>query len=307
MIFSLYIHPNGVWLVPDNLAWLTVSILLILPATGRPPTIPYFACSGLVLLIAVSVRQPNIWLASIPWATGLSYLLFTNFQKQKKLFCIGSAILCTVPAFLLLWYFYSIWGGLVPPTVQARHERSLSYCVPPFFFSIFFVYSIFYAPILFSAVKGLLNRRAYSWIASGALLGFLIAVFPATDYNWEQGRFSGFWNFIRLAPTIGHTSVLLIITSSLGGAVFFSWLLLLKKEFRVIIFFSSLAFTLALIPNALVLERYFAGFVFILMFTMLYHTDKINWKKLPASVLIGPAVFTLINLYFLYRGIFPGT
>ncbi len=164
MIFSLYILPDGVWLVPDNMAWLTVSILLLLPATGRPPTIPYFACSGLVLLIAILVRQPNIWLASVPWATGLSYLLFSNSPNQKKMICIWSAILCTIPAFFLLWYFYSIWGGLVPPTVQARHERELSYCVPPFFFSIFFVYSFFYAPILFSAIKDFCNRRAYFWV-----------------------------------------------------------------------------------------------------------------------------------------------
>ena len=33
MIFSLYILPNGVWIVPDNLAWLTVGIIFFLAVT----------------------------------------------------------------------------------------------------------------------------------------------------------------------------------------------------------------------------------------------------------------------------------
>jgi len=306
MIFSLYFLPDGVWLVPDNLAWLTVGVLFILTAT-RPLTTSYLACTCLVLLLAVAVRQSNIWLATIPWTAGLSYLLFDHSQKQKKNLSVGLAFLVTVPAFLLLFYFYTTWGGLVPPSVQGRHERSLSYCVPAFFISIFFIYSMFYAPIVIQAVRKISSRRAYFFMAVGSILGFLIAVIPATDYNYEAGRFSGFWNFVRLAPTIGHTSVLLTVTSSLGGAVFISWLLLLKKEFRLTIFLSSLAFVLALIPNTLVLERYFSVFVFILIFIMLFHTDKISWEELPDSALIGPAVFTLINFLFLCRGIFPGT
>lgn len=305
MIFSLYIHPDGVWLVPDNLAWLTVAILLIITLKTYPPKISTFFTSGLIVFFAVAVRQPNIWLAAVPWATGLSYLLFSDSPKQKKLFVCGLSILCTVPAFVLLYYFFNLWGGLVPPSFQSLHERGLSFSVLPFFLSIFLVYSVFYTPLVFRALTNSLNRPALYFIAAGSLIGFLIAVLPDTDYNYKMGRLSGFWNFVRLAPSIGHTSVLLTISSTLGGAAFCGWLLLLKKELRFIIFISSLAFTFALIPNLLVLERYFAGFIYIILFIMLYSTEKIKWEKLPALVWIGPVLFTLINLLFLCRGIFP--
>lgn len=305
MIFSLYIFPDGVWLVPDNLAWLTVGIIFILTATYSLNT-EYFVCTGIVLLMAVAVRQPNIWLASVPWAAALSYMLFHNNQKEKKIVYIGMSLLITMPALLLLFYFYHTWGGLVPPSLQVRHERSMSYCVPAFFLSIFLIYSIFYTPTLIHALKKNATHRAYHFIATGSCIGFLIAVIPATDYNYDAGRFSGFWNFVQLAPTIGHTSILLLITSSLGGAVFCSWLLLLKKEFRLTIFLSSLGFVSALIPNALVLERYFSGFVFILIFIMLYHTDDVHWEDLSILTLIGPAMFAIINFAFMFRGIFSG-
>ena len=176
--------------------------------------------------------------------------------------------------------------------------------MPAFFLTIFLVYSIFYAPIVFKAFLKNTTRSRYYYITAGFCLGLLAAVIPATDYNYEAGRFSGFWNFVRLAPDIGHTSILLLITSSLGGAAFLSWLLLLKKELQLTIALSSLAFVLARIPNALVLERYFAGFVFILIYIILYSTDKIVWIDLPNLAFIGPVLFALINFLFLCRGIF---
>ena len=112
-------------------------------------------------------------------------------------------------------------------------RKSISYCVPAFFLTIFLVYSIFYAPIVFKAFKKNTTRSRYYYITAGFCLGLLAAVIPATDYNYEAGRFSGFWNFVRLAPDIGHTSILLLITSSLGGAAFLSWLLLLKKRVAI--------------------------------------------------------------------------
>jgi len=182
----------------------------------------------------------------------------------------------------------------------------MSYCAPAFFLSVFLVYSIFYSPIVIPALKKIATRSAYPFIATGLAVGFLVAVIPATDYNYDAGRFSGFWNFVRLAPNIGHTSILLTITSSLGGAMFFSWLLLLKKDLRITILLATVGFTLALIPNTLVLERYFAGFVFILIFILLYSTDKIAWKELSNRVMIGPGLFAVISFLFMCRGIFPG-
>jgi hypothetical protein len=303
MILSLYFLPDGVWIVPDNLAWLTVAAIILLTVNAAPGP-GYYICTGTILMIAVLVRQSNLWLAAVPWSIGLMPFLFKDIRPENKMLHALLSILVTLPAFLVLFYFYHIWGGLVPPAVQVRHGRGMSYCVPAFFLSIFLVYSVFYIPFVMQALKKTITRSTAPFIGSGFCIGFLAAVIPATDFNHEAGRFSGFWNFVRLAPDIGHVSTLLTITSSLGGAMLFSWLLLLKKDLRITILLATVAFTLALIPNTLVLERYFAGFVFILIFLILAGTDKIEWAKLPNKALIGPAVFAVISFMFTCYGLF---
>jgi hypothetical protein len=304
MILSLYFLPDGVWIVPDNLAWLTVAAIFILTATC-PPGAGYFISTGIVLFLAVTVRQSNLWLASVPWAVGISPLLLHGIVRKNKIAIAGVSFLITIPAFLILYYFYHTWGALVPPAVQVRHGRGMSYCVPAFFLSVFFIYTVFYVPVVLQTFKKIITRSALPFVAAGMAIGFLVAVIPATDFNYDAGRFSGFWNFVRLAPNIGHTSVLLTITSTLGGGMLFCWLLLVDREFRFILGLAIPAFVLALIPNTLVLERYFAVFVFILLFIILYRTDKIAWDEIPYKALIGPALFAVISFLFMCRGLFP--
>jgi hypothetical protein len=231
--------------------------------------------------------------------------LYKDIRQENKTLHALLSILVTLPAFLVLFYFYHTWGGLVPPAVQVRHGRGMSYCVPAFFLSIFLIYSVFYIQFVLRALRKIITRSTIPFIGAGFCIGFLAAVIPATDFNHEAGRFSGFWNFVRLAPDIGHTSTLLTITSSLGGAMLFSWLLLLRKDLRIMILAATLAFILALIPNTLVLERYFAGFVFIIIFLILSMTDKIAWTELSNRTLVGPALFAVISFLFMCRGIFP--
>ena len=303
MIFSLYFLPDGVWLVPDNLAWLTVATIFILSATC-PPGARYFIWTAIVLLFAVTIRQSNLWLAAVPWAVGITPLLFHTDRQQNKIAIAGVSLLITLPAFLVLFYFYHTWGALVPPAVQVRHGRGMSFSVPAFFLSVFFIYTVFYMPVVLQAFKKTITRSALPFIGAGFVIGFLAAVIPATDFNYDAGRFSGFWNFVRLAPNIGHTSVLLTITSTLGGAMLSCWLLLVDRKFRFVLLVACLAFVLALIPNTLVLERYFAVFVFILLFMILYRTDKVAWDEIPARAMIGPALFAVISFLFMCRGIF---
>ncbi len=305
MIFSLYFLPDGVWVVPDNLAWLTVWGLFVL-STTMPLNGKYLFFAGVVVFMAVTVRQLNLWLATVLWAAGLSLPLFHGgwIKKNVVFFCLS--FLVTVPAFFVLWYFVRLWGGLVPPSLQSHHISHMSYCVPSFFLSVFFVYSSFYTPIVIAALNKIDRRDVYQCAVAGFCLGFFAAVIPETTYNYDAGRFSGFWNLVRFAPTIGHTSTLIVITSSLGGAALFSWVLLLKKEFRIIVLFPTLSFVAANTANQVVLERYFSGFIFILMFLILSQTDRIVWKELPRLVWSGPVLFAMVNLVFLYRGIVPG-
>ncbi len=303
MIFSLYILPDGVWLVPDNLAWLTVGLMFALAVTCSA-TWSYFLWSGVVLLVAVAVRQSNLWLAALPGAMALSSLCYEKLTGNEKIKHILAAVLVATPAILLLTYFYQLWDGLVPPRMQGRHQH-FSYSAPAFFLTLFFVYSFFYLPLIWTACKKMLSITTFIIIGAGFATGCLLALFPATDYNYDAGRFSGFWNFVRLAPVMGNTSILLLCTSSIGGALLAGWLLLLKREIRLVLLLTIIGYVLSLVCNAVLYERYFSGFLFILIFSILYKTDEIDWDELPAWSMVGPLLFTCVNALYLFLGHLP--
>jgi hypothetical protein len=64
MIFSIYVFPSGVWLLPDNLAWLTVFCLLQLALHFRDSW-RWYLTAALGLVAAVLVRQSNLWLCAV--------------------------------------------------------------------------------------------------------------------------------------------------------------------------------------------------------------------------------------------------
>jgi hypothetical protein len=297
LIFSIYFLPAGVWLLPDNLAWLSVAVIL-LRASQLPLTKQHYILMGLVLFGAVLVRQSNLWLAAIIWASALSAAFF---EKRNV---IVIAVIATLPAFCLLFAISQYWGGLVPPSFQNIHQH-FSFSVPAFFFAAFAFYSLFYLPIIFFSLK---QRIDWRWIAIGALIGFSVALGVDTDYNRAAGRFSGLWNFVKLAPVIGHKSVLLIILSTIGGGLYCAMLLLLTKPVRLVIGLSTLAFIVALIPNQFVYERYFSGFIFILLVVFVSHSTRVGHDekaiiKPPRWVWVAPLIFALFNGLILFRGL----
>ena len=301
MIYSIYIFPAGVWLLPDNLAWLSVAGILIL-AMDSPPTKKQYIYLGFILITAMLIRQPNLWLAAAIWGSSLAYYFFEKQSLDKKLSMILQSILATVPAFVLFYMFYQMWGGLVPPSFQIAHEH-ISLSVPAFFFAAFFVYSLFFFPIFFGSIKHLIFENKYRWIMFGLVLGFVVSILPDTSYSVELGRSSGLWNFVKLAPSYLNKSSLIVVLSTLGGGMYFSMMLLIKKDLRFIIMLSTLAFLVALIPNAFVYERYFTGYIFIVIYLVLSQSTVQRWNVSSIMIWVSPIVFTILNLFILIRGI----
>jgi len=301
MIFSIYIFPAGVWLLPDNLAWLTVVAVMIL-SIKMPLNRLQYIYMGLLLVFAMIVRQPNLWLAATIWSVSLAYLLFGKDSNKNKIFAVLLSVIVTVPAFFIFYIFYLGWNGLVPPSFQAAHEY-MSFSVPAFFLALFFVYGLFYLPIVFLSLKSFTRSYKLYWIGIGMLLGLITSLLPDTTYNVELGRSSGLWNIIKLGPTIENKSLLMMILSTLGGGMYFSFLLLVKKNLRLVILFSTLAFLLALIPNAFVYERYFSGFIFILIFIILSQTEIIKATYSQKLIWIVPLIFSILNIMVLTTGV----
>jgi hypothetical protein len=285
--------------LPDNLAWVSVAIILI-QASKMPLTRGQYLFAGLVLLGAMLVKQTNLWLAGVIWATGLANILYYQQRTiSEKAVTAQLAMVVTLPAFILFYLIYQLWGGLVPPSFQKIHQH-ISWSVPAFFFAVFAVYSAFYLPILFSQLR---QKCRFNWIGFGLLLGFVVAIVVDTNYDPAAGRLSGLWNFVKFTPVIDNKSVLLIALSSFGGGLYCAMLQLLEKSLRLVIVLATLAFVIFLIPNLFVYERYFSSFIFILLMIFVSRIDKQNLMTLSCWVWTGPVLFTLLNIALLFRGV----
>ncbi|WP_419146705.1 hypothetical protein [Pseudoalteromonas 'SMAR'] len=300
MIFSIYIFPSGVWLLPDNLAWLTVVVSISI-ATKPLLTKFDFITLGLLLVAAMLVRQPFLWLASLIWAV----IIITIYEKEKTYFQAAKyifwGVVTTLPAFILFYLFTSLWGGVVPPSFQGNHQ-SISYSSPAFFFSVFFSYSIFFIPLIIALYRDVQRECNWRWIFLGALMGFLLAVFPDTSYSRELGRFSGLWNLVQVFPAINEKSLLIILLSTLGGGCFAFMISTLSRRTGFILLSATLAFVTSLMFNKYVFERYVSGFIFIYIYFVISNFE-IFYADFKRSIFwMGPAIFSIINLLILLRG-----
>lgn len=307
MVLSVYILPAGVWLLPDNLAWLTVAWLMF-QINSSPFTNKQLVYIAIVLALAVFIRQTYLWLTAIVWASGLSVLIeqfktkpFTNKNGPIAIYPL-KCILCTIPAFIVIAYLGITWGGLVPPSFQSIHHH-ISPSTPAFFFALFAVYTTFYIPIFIRQTRHKITKES---ILIGAFIGFISVIFIASTYDMKAGRFGGLWNIIKLAPTIGDKSLLMIFLSTLGGVVFTTLIQLLDKKARLILVIASTAFVSAMTVNQFVYERYFSGYIFIVLILLLsQHKITEDYKQIKSDYWLygGVIAFALFNMLILYRSL----
>lgn len=296
VIFSIYILPTGVWLAPDNLsqlllAWLMINISQLQLNKRHLITI------AAVLALAVITRQTFIWLALLLGVAGLSHCYINQTSKTAWLKINSLILLTTLPAFLLLLSFVVLWQGLVPPSFQHIHQH-ISPSAPAFFFTLFAFYGLFYLPVIYTNLKQQLQPR---WFILGACVGFTCAILVDSNYSIEAGRFSGFWNFVKRAPTIEQKSLLIILMSTIGAGLFFALVKTIALKQRIILLTASFAFIMTITVNQFVYERYYAGFIYILLFMILVNSPQQN----PPSItkLLSPLFLALFNLGILIIGL----
>ena len=294
---SIYILPAGIWLLPDNLAWLAVA-WMIFQINSNPFDQKQLICIAIVLALAVFTRQTYLWLVSIVWASGL-YYFFIDKNKTYQFKYLLKCTIATGPAILVLTSLAMIWQGLVPPSFQSIHHH-ISPSAPAFFFALFAIYGGFYLPTFYHALKNTINKKV---TMLGALLGFVSVIFIASNYDIKAGRFGGLWNIVKVMPTIADKSLLLIILSTFGGALFMALMQIINKEKRLIIIVATTAFVSTMVVNQFVYERYFSGFIYILLIYLAcnqskeYSFTQRYWAYSPIII------FALINALLLYRNL----
>ena len=295
MLVSLYFLPAGVWLVPDNLGWLTVLGVLLHAMRYQDRVAWYAGMSGL-LLAAVLVRQSNIWLCAVAM---LSVLVAAPAGDFGRRLIRGGVMLA--PAIIVLAGFVALWHALTTPSFVAQHQ-GVNLAVWPFLLCVFGVYGLFYLPLIPPRARQVWTQSQWRLAAAlGGVLGLLVAVLQPTDLNQAEGRVSGLWILARLGPNLFHRSILMTALSMLGGISIALWCAVLPRRLAAGLLCTLLAFVLAQTTNYMVYERYFAVFVFILLLIMSAEIIGRNRDGIQPWRITAPLLLALINAAILVR------
>ena len=293
VVASMYVLQSGVWLLPDNAGWLGVLAMLVLALRYRVDTTT-LALAALALVGLVLVRQIHIWTAGLLWMGAwlsppwgeragaergrvLGGELESNLHPfslaplladvPRRLKATALAVLVTVPAFVVLGYFYREWNGLTPPSFQGQY-KGMNAAAPAFILSVFGVASFFFVPFIVDGLAMLATRRR-GVLAIAVILGAVVAVVPATSYSVEAGRFSGLWALSSKLPLIaGRTAPAIVCLSVLGAVMLAAWALSLRLRDRWMLLAAFAGFMLAQAASFQLWQRYSEPFVLMVLAVM---------------------------------------
>lgn len=271
-LFSPYIFQSAAYLLPDNASWLLVLagvLLCVGPWSGGRAML-----LGVVIALAVFVRQPLIWLVlpaaaaswlSLPPPAAPSPSLRQLFlgQVPARLGRLVIALIALLPALVVLGLFYRLWHGLTPPRFQSQHQ-GLGISTPIFVLANLGMASVCFSPLLWPVLRHLWSEARGSVVLVGVGAAALGVVEPTT-FDQAAGRFSGLWTLAGKLPHVGHVSVLIFVLGAAGGVALLCWLALFEVRQRVILLVCIVGFTAAQTANHLTLQRYVEPFVLMLI------------------------------------------
>ncbi len=217
---SVYVFPAGVWVLPDNLAWLTCFLIVLLCRPQAHMTWPgwsWTACMGCLCALAVWVRQANVWVLIVPLA-----MLFTCGPVRDRWMegVLRAALICA-PASLVLGWFLWVWGGgLTPPSFQQRHQ-GLNFSAPVWLLVYLLVANVWLLPLLWQmrrSEQGQQFRCWSRWVWGCALCAAAVSLIPHTDFL-PGLRAGGLWEVVRRFPVVEHRSPIVTGLAFGGGAL----------------------------------------------------------------------------------------
>lgn len=284
MLTSLYVFVSGVWLLPDNLAWLAVLVAMLAAFDGGRygNGNAWFVIATVSLAAAVFVRQINLWPLGVivvgivledDQDESLAPPLIMNWWKFAAL-----AALTGVPALIILAWFHQLWHGMTPPAFQTVHgplppEHSTwqhegpNYAVPTMVSAVLAATGAFFLGFLLPAIRKILAKhpRQLAVVLIGMLIGIVLAVVVPTDFNQENGRYSGLWNISAHFPAVAHRSLFMVAMSALGGAVVALFFLALDRRDRWIWLATWACFAAAQSANAKAWHKYYEPFCLMML------------------------------------------
>lgn len=276
LIGSPYIYQSAAWLLPDNSAWLGVVALLLLALRPRI-TVTVLLTMGLILTWLVLARQIHAWAAGLLWASAWLSQSLDAQREQGPLVSIGDvitparagpiarslalAVLCTIPAALVLGAFWKLWNHqLVPPTFTVWHHAGLQGATPAFILSLIAIVAPFFASWLWPGLCAAWHDHR-AWLLAAVVVGVALAILPPSAWDFDHGRFGGIWNIYRLAGAIGGRSIALALLAPIGAAVTVAALAGIALRQRWIMLAALAGFAIANCANPQLWQRYHEPFV----------------------------------------------
>ncbi len=303
VIFSLYMFPAGVWLLPDNLAWFLCGacLWLLWREPVRKRGYREVLLIGTIIALSVWVRQTMIWLLVPMWVRG-AVLCNSSEQRLRNQKILWAYSLASLPALALIGFVIIQWNGVVPPSFAERHV-TINPAGPAFMLALIGVYGFCYLSCVWEEIRQFVQDREFrKYLFWGAGIGCLLACCVNTSYSWEYGRASGLWNAVRLFPVVSDRSLLICGLSGVGGAVITVWVHLARGMHRWGLLASLPAFALTQVPNHFVFQKYYAGFLFI-VFLLSLHFYFRKGGRLSRGWWVGPAGLACTNAMILVRAL----
>lgn len=294
MVASLYVLGSGAWLLPDNAGWWGVLAVMLVCFRRRVDTWTYVG-GGLLLLLLVLVRQSHAWAAAPLWVA--AWLGSDDGAPAPSPRPLGRRlalmVLATLPAAAVLLYFFHIWHGPVPPSIQFFHDptravgKSSNPAVPATVLGVAGVLGVFFL----GSLPGRRASRGAAFALAGAALGLVVGAVPVSTYSHQSGRESGIWNLVPHAPVIGQRSLAIVALASLGGAVLGWWCAALGRRDRWIFVSAWAAFVAAQTVNTTAWQRYYEPFVLMMLALTAVRARRERWDILAT---IGPVVLAAV-------------
>ena len=255
VLCSLYVFSAGVYLLPDNAAWLSVVGIVLLALRPRVDRWTYLG-GGLILLLLVLTRQSHLWTMGVLWVAawlgtsfspksgGLVEVSGLLTQPSKRIGRLGLMLICCIPALLALGWFVRIWGGLTVPIYQS-YMKGPNPATPAIILAQFGVIGAFHIGFWWRSAVDLVRTRPGICFAVLAL-GIGVLLIPETTFDKDAGRYSGLWNLTAKLPDIGGRVNIGVFILGIGGLVAVSgWLAGMDARRRWVMLGAIVAFAAA--------------------------------------------------------------
>jgi hypothetical protein len=292
LIGSVYLIPAGAWLLPDNLAWLLVMGALCFVMRDSWSDSDVISLSA-ICVGTVFVRQSNAWVLG-------PVLLSAWVGPGAAWRCSRRLLALTVlalPALLLLTFYASTWHGLVPPGFQSIHQK-LNPIAPAWFLFQFGVVAIFYLPCYdMDLIQTLRATTVQREMALGVLIGLFLASIVPSSFSPDDGRVSGYWELVRVAPTFAGRSPLVILGAAWGGMLLALLLSQVAGTKRMILLLALAGFCSANVFNQYAFDRYYQVFVYMLLSLMAVSRSdgRLSGLRAPTMAMLSLGALFAIN------------